>query len=59
VTIVGNVPLNNGLEGTDADGGDAETMWRRYMSRWLPWNHVRTISCLASLGLLISAIAER
>jgi uncharacterized membrane protein len=44
VTIVGNVPLNNALEGTDAHGGDAETMWRRYMSRWLPWNHVRTIS---------------
>lgn len=59
VTIVGNVPLNNALEATDANGGEAEAMWRRYMHRWLPWNHVRTMSCLVSLGLLIAAIAER
>ncbi|MEP1874140.1 anthrone oxygenase family protein [Parasphingorhabdus sp.] len=56
VTIVGNVPLNNALEATKADGPGAEAMWRRYMQRWLPWNHVRTLSCTVSMILLISAL---
>ena len=59
VTMIGNVPLNNALEATDANGPEGEGMWRRYMQRWLPWNHVRTVSCTVSLILLISAIAER
>lgn len=59
VTAAANVPLNNALEATDANGPEAEAMWRRYMARWLPWNHVRTVSCTVSLVLLISAIAER
>ena len=59
VTIAANVPLNNMLEATDAGGDEAEAMWRRYLNRWLPWNHVRTVSCTASLVLLIGAIAER
>jgi len=59
VTMAGNVPLNNALEATDAAGPEAEAMWRRYMQRWLPWNHVRTVSCAVSLVLLIAAIAER
>jgi uncharacterized membrane protein len=59
VTAAANVPLNNALEATDAAGPDAEAMWRRYMQRWLPWNHVRTLSCTLSLALLISAIAAR
>ncbi|MEH6662168.1 MAG: anthrone oxygenase family protein [Parasphingorhabdus sp.] len=59
VTAAANVPLNNALEATDAAGPDAEAMWRRYMQRWLPWNHVRTVSCTVSLILLISAIAAR
>ena len=59
VTAAANVPLNNALEATDANGPEAEAMWRRYLARWLPWNHVRTLSCTASLILLIDAIAER
>ncbi|MEP2988197.1 MAG: anthrone oxygenase family protein [Parasphingorhabdus sp.] len=57
VTIAGNVPLNNALEAVNANGADGEAMWRRYMQRWLPWNHVRTVSCTISMGLLIGAIA--
>ena len=59
VTMIGNVPLNNALEATAANGAEAEAMWVRYMQRWLPWNHVRTVSCTVSLILLIAAIAER
>ncbi len=59
VTAAANVPLNNALEATDAAGPEAEAMWRRFMQRWLPWNHCRTVSCVVSLALLIGAIAER
>ena len=59
VTAAANVPLNNALEATDAGGPDAEAMWRRYMQRWLPWNHVRTVSCTVSLVLLVAAISVR
>ena len=59
VTAAANVPLNNALEAVDAEGPEGEAMWRRYMQRWLPWNHVRTLSCTISLVLLIGAIAER
>ena len=59
VTAFANVPLNNALEAVDAAGAEAEAMWRRYMQRWLPWNHVRTVSCTASLVLLVAAISVR
>lgn len=59
VTMIGNVPLNNALEAVDAHGPAGEAMWRRYLQRWLPWNHVRTLSCTGALALLIGAIAER
>ena len=59
VTVVANVPLNNALETTAARGPDGEAMWRRYMQRWTVWNHVRTLSCMASLALLVLALAER
>ena len=59
VTVVANVPLNNALEATAARGPDGEAMWRRYMQRWTVWNHVRTLSCMASLALLVLALAER
>ncbi|QUL37862.1 anthrone oxygenase family protein [Erythrobacter sp. JK5] len=59
VTVAGNVPLNNALEATAADGPEAESMWARYMQRWLPFNHIRTLACTVSLGLLILALVER
>ena len=59
VTVVRNVPLNNALEATAARGPDGEAMWRRYMQRWTVWNHVRTLSCMASLAMLVLALAER
>lgn len=59
VTIAGNVPLNNRLEATAADGPEAEAMWRLYMQRWVAWNHVRTVACTLSLGLLVAALAAR
>ncbi len=59
VTIAGNVPLNNALDAADAASAEGEAMWQRYMSRWVAWNHVRTVACTLSLGLLVAALVER
>lgn len=59
VTVVGNVPLNNALEAAEAGGAEGAAMWRRYMTSWLAWNHLRTVACTASLGLLVAALVAR
>jgi uncharacterized membrane protein len=56
VTTIFNVPLNNALETTALDSAEAATMWTRYMAEWVPWNHLRTIACTASLGCFIMAL---
>lgn len=48
VTMVFNVPLNNGLE--RADIAMADTVWPAYVTAWLWWNHVR-----AALGVAATA----
>jgi uncharacterized membrane protein len=56
VTMIFNVPLNNALESTALDSAEAAPMWSRYMAEWVPWNHVRTLACTASLACFIMAI---
>ncbi|MEM6584300.1 MAG: anthrone oxygenase family protein [Pseudomonadota bacterium] len=59
VTLVGNVPLNNTLEATPADGPEAKAIWAMYMRQWTRWNHARTLSCIVSLVFLVLAMAQR
>lgn len=59
VTVAGNVPLNNKLEATPADGPDGAEMWRQYFAKWTVWNHVRTIACIASMIAFVLAISVR
>jgi uncharacterized membrane protein len=58
VTRVFNVPLNHALDRTDADGPEAAAAWRRYLSHWQAWNHVRTVASLAATAALIAALAS-
>ena len=50
VTMAKNVPLNNQLK--DA-GLEREGVWRRYLERWVFWNHLRTLAGIASTLLLL------
>tara|TARA_R110002049_G_scaffold307897_2_gene510067 strand:- start:413 stop:847 length:435 start_codon:yes stop_codon:yes gene_type:complete len=50
VTIVKNVPLNKQLQ--DA-GAERERVWRRYLDKWVFWNHVRTVAAIGSAMLLV------
>ena len=52
VTVVFNVPLNNGLAEHSASASDAAQYWQTYVAQWLKWNHVRTVTSVAAAGLL-------
>lgn len=57
VTMVRNVPLNNGLMLADGASAEGRAVWTRYLSHWTRWNHVRTLASLAGCALYVRAIA--
>ena len=56
VTMLFNVPLNNGLAAVSPDSAAGATLWTRYLSIWTAWNHVRTIAALLAAALLTYAL---
>ncbi|MBO6938077.1 MAG: DUF1772 domain-containing protein [Deltaproteobacteria bacterium] len=54
-TAAFNVPLNDALDALDPTTPEAARVWADYLKRWTRWNHVRTVACLASCALFISA----
>lgn len=58
VTMVFNVPLNNGLAAADPASAGAAAIWTTFYSGWQMWNHLRTAAGTLSLVLLILAIAR-
>jgi uncharacterized membrane protein len=57
VTIVFNVPRNDALATVDPASAEGAEVWRRYLSEWTFWNHVRTVAALAAAALLTIALA--
>ena len=58
VTVVYNVPLNDALAAADPATSEGVNLWNQYLSRWLAWNHVRTIASLAALICFIIALRK-
>lgn len=56
VTMVFNVPLNVALDATSPATPEGAAVWANYLANWVPWNHVRTVACLAASALLTMAI---
>jgi hypothetical protein len=56
VTIVCNVPLNNMLARLHPQSATAEDRGEEYVTRWIAWNHVRTITALAAAAALTVAL---
>jgi len=54
LTIVANVPMNEALAiaTIPTDPEAARTLWQNYSGPWTLWNHVRTVSSVATLGLI-------
>jgi uncharacterized membrane protein len=56
LTMGYHVPRNDALERTDPADPSAPALWDRYMAEWVPWNHVRTVACVAATALFIVAV---
>lgn len=56
VTIAAHVPRNNALAAVDRDAPDAGAAWRRYLTGWCRWNHVRWIAGAASSAVFLGAV---
>lgn len=56
VTMFFNVPLNNALAEVAADSTEGQEVWNHYLTKWLFWNHVRTLASLVASGLFIAAL---
>lgn len=56
VTALFNVPLNNALAAAEPGSSEGARIWKHYVSRWVMWNHVRTIVSLVALTAFILAI---
>ncbi|MDF1608484.1 DUF1772 domain-containing protein [Hoeflea sp. YIM 152468] len=60
VTAAGNVPLNNHLAALAASSSEAQDFWtKRYMTRWVSLNTLRTIACLLASGMTLAALVMR
>jgi uncharacterized membrane protein len=52
VTMAFNVPRNDALARVDPADAQADHYWRRYVSEWTAWNHVRVLAGIAAAAAL-------
>ncbi|MFC7488270.1 DUF1772 domain-containing protein [Knoellia sp. CPCC 206453] len=57
ITAAANIPINNKVDALTA-GREAEGEWAAYAAVWCRWNHLRTVTSLASAVLLALAAAR-
>ena len=51
-----NIPRNNALAAADPADPGSEALWRRYVTEWTRWNHVRTLAGIAAAAALTGAL---
>ncbi|WP_296743420.1 DUF1772 domain-containing protein [Mesorhizobium sp.] len=56
VTMVFNVPLNDALAAADPTSANSAAVWTNYLSDWVMWNHVRTITSIVAMICFIMAL---
>ena len=56
VTMVFNVPLNDALAAVDPGSSNGAAMWTNYLSDWVMWNHVRTVTAIVAMACFIMAL---
>jgi uncharacterized membrane protein len=59
VTIVFNVPRNEGLAVVAAASPEGATRWLEFVPVWTAWNHVRTITSLLAMVFFTLALLHR
>ena len=48
VTLRLNVPLNDALAAARPEVAESAVLWKRYLTEWTAWNHLRTAASLAA-----------
>jgi uncharacterized membrane protein len=56
LTIVYHVPRNEALATLEPHSAEAESHWKRYLSGWTAWNHLRAATALAAAATLTIAL---
>jgi uncharacterized membrane protein len=56
LTIAYHVPRNEALARVEPHSVEAESHWRRYLSGWTAWNHLRAAAALAAAATLTIAL---
>jgi len=57
LTMTYHVPRNDALAAVGPTDPGAERHWRRYVSEWTRWNHVRSAAGLAAAGAFTVALS--
>jgi uncharacterized membrane protein len=58
VTMLGNMPLNNALATVDPNSTEGATLWAKFLTDWMFWNHVRTLAALAASAMFIVSLTK-
>ncbi len=58
ITAFGNVPLNNRLKESSNNPKELANCWRKYLRSWHGLNHIRSVSCIFSLSLMVIAVSN-
>jgi uncharacterized membrane protein len=56
LTVAYHVPRNEALASVEPHGADAESYWKRYLSGWTAWNHLRAAAALAAAATFTFAL---
>ena len=56
LTIVYHVRRNEALARVESHSAEAESHWKRYLSGWTAWNHLRAATALAAAATLTIAL---
>jgi uncharacterized membrane protein len=59
VTLIFNVPLNDGLAAVDPSSGEGASFWARYIRDWTFWNHARLIASMVASVLFIVGLTAK
>ena len=56
VTLRLNVPLNDALAAARPEDAESAVLWKRYLTEWTAWSHLRTAASLAAAAAFILAL---
>ncbi len=59
VTFACNIPLNDALAIVTPDSAEGTTLWARFLTDWVFWNHVRTVAALLAAILFTIGLCLR